>query len=355
VFLFAIALLGTALHCSPLAGVRPWVDALPGLFYLPIVIAAINQGTKPAISVAFASGLAHAVAFAFGCGDQWVRPFTETLLYLCVAVTAAKLSQVHGTLSAARQGLSNGNDGESLVQAFHGIERGRQIPVLRQMAAGLIHRFRRPVTSIEDAVCLLEDPRFPEEKRKEFVRIIQKESHQLDRALCDIQEFAQPRKPRYQKVDLSPLVDQVIQRAGPKEHGPFFLFRKDFAPGLPFLICDPRQISNMLLDLVMNSIQATPGGGQIEVAARPEKDGIAMTISDHGRGIPPAIVARVFDPFFTTRGNGLGLGLAVARQIVAAHYGKIAVGESSHVGTSISLWLPLNPIAAHEYRPHTGG
>jgi signal transduction histidine kinase len=352
VILFGIALLGSAVQCSPAMGGRSWQDALPGLYYLPIVIAAINLGVRVAVSVALASGLAHALAAAIGCGDHWLGPLTETMLYVVVGITAAKLSRVQESLGVARHGLAKtagGSNGENGLQVSPG---SRQISALN--LAGLVHRFRTPVSSIEGAVWLLEDGRFPAEKREEFVRIIQRESHQLDRALSDVQEYTQPRKPRFQRVDLSELVDQVIQRAGPKD-GPYFLLRTAIEPNLPSLSCDREQISKMLLNLLINAIQATPAGGQVSISAQAEGDRILITITDCGKGIPGSIAGKIFDPFFTTGDKGLGLGLTVARQIVTAHCGNIKVDGSSEKGTSVSVQLPVNPRDQHEQRSHPGG
>ncbi|SPE23928.1 putative Histidine kinase [Candidatus Sulfopaludibacter sp. SbA3] len=279
---------------------------------------------------------------------------TETLLYAGVGITAGWLTRIHGSLAGASQEISPAPGGRHRDNAFLGAQGAGEIPSPNQIVAGLVHRFRTPVSSIEGAVSLLEDRRLPEEKRVEFLRIIQKESHQLDRALSDILDYTQPRKGKWRMVDLSQLVDQVIERSGLKEHDPYFLIRKDIAPDMPRPNCDPEQVGNMLLNLVMNSIQAPPGGGQVVVAARPDADNVVITVKDHGCGIAPDIIARVFDPFFTTRENGLGLGLTVARQIAVAHCGNIMVIGSSEKGTCVSVRLPLNPPNPHEQRPHIG-
>jgi signal transduction histidine kinase len=111
----------------------------------------------------------------------------------------------------------------------------------------------------------------------------------------------------------------------------------------------------MILNIVMNSVQATPGGGQIEIEAHVDGDDIAISITDHGSGISPDIVERVFDPFFTTRENGLGLGLTVARQIATQHCGTIAVIEASKQHTRTLVRLPVNAPEHHEPRKHNGG
>lgn len=345
--LFGVALLGSVVHCSLAPEVGAWREVLPSLFYLPIVMAAINLGIRAAVSVAFAAGLSHVVASAIGCGDTWIRPFTETILFVCVGFTAAKMTRIHESLAAGHHPLSQRHGEESLENAFRDTASVRQLPAFGQIVAGLIRRFRTPVSSIEGAVWLLEDAHLTREKRDEFVRIIRTESQQLERALADIQEFTQPRKPRMRKADLSRLLDDVIQLAGLRESRAVFLFRKDLPPSLPALNCDPEQITKMLLNLAMNAIQATPEGGQIIWVARAGEGQVVVSIRDFGRGIPPGIVDRVFDPFFTTREGGLGLGLTVARQIAIAHGGTIRVDDISDRGTSISVALPLNPPNPH--------
>lgn len=253
------------------------------------------------------------------------------------------MTRLHESLAGSPQPLSQSQADERLDTAFRDPASVRQTPVFGQIVAGLVRRFRNPISSIEGASWLLEDTHLPKEKHEEFVRIIRTESHRLDRALSDIQEFTLPLKPRITKVDLSNLLDEVIQLAGPGEYRNFFLFRKDMAPGLPAVHCDPELITKMLLNLAMNAIQATPEGGQLIWKVCALDGQVAISIRDFGRGIPPGIVGRVFDPFFTTRESGLGLGLTVARQIAVAHGGSIQVETIVDRGASISVLLPLNP------------
>ena len=339
--LFGIALLGSVVHCAPMHQVGAWREVLPSLYYIPIVIAAINLGIRAAMSVAIASGVSHAIASAVGCGDVWVRPFTETILFICVGLTAAMATRMHESLAISRSRTSETERGESLEKAFRGTTSARQIPAFGQIVSGLVRRFRTPVSSIEGALWLIEDAHLTEEKHGEFVRIIRRESHQLERTLSDIQEFTQPRKPRIRKTDLSRLLDDVIQMAGPGEQHNFFLFRKDLPSTLPVLNCDPEQVSKMLLNLAINAMQSTPEGGELTWIARATDDHVVISLRDFGRGIPPEIVDRIFDPFFTTRENGMGLGLTVARQIAVAHGGTIAVDIADR-GTSVTVVLPLN-------------
>lgn len=353
--LFAVALLGSIVHCSLAAVVGDWRHVLPGLYYIPIVVAGITLGTRATIGVAIVAGLCHAAASALGCGDPWARPFTESILFLCVGVTAARLTHMHEAMRGSRRALSVGPHDESLERVFRSGECLQQMPAFGQIVDGLIRRFRMPVSSIEGAIGLLEDPRFPSEKREDFIRIIRRESHLLERALSDIQEFTQPSRPKYRKVDLSGLLDNVIRLAGPKEHEHFFLFRKEIPSDMPPLQCDAGQITKLLLNLVMNAVQAMPGGGQVTLAARVEPRSAVISVQDAGKGISAPNLERIFDPFFTTRESGIGLGLTVANQIATAHGGRITVEVNSDRGTTVSLLLPLSPPKLNDHGPHTGG
>src|SRR5206468_7521332 len=206
---------------------------------------------------------------------------------------------------------------DTLEQSFSHVRETSEMPVLGRLVVGLVRQFRTPVASIEGAGWVLEDSGLPDEKRQEFVGIIRKESHRLNRVLSDVLDFTRPRKPRFETVVLPKLIDEVIQLAGAKDHGP--VFKSDVPADFPPLRCDPEQIRQALLHVAMNAVQASPAGGQIEVTARIEQGYGVIRVRDHGRGIPAAILDKIFDPFFTTSENSIGLGLSVAAHIVSEH------------------------------------
>jgi len=314
-------------------------EVLASIYYIPIVVAAISLGVRKAVVVALAAGSLHVLASVAGRGGPWLPPLAQAVLFVCVAVTAAKLAQAaHDGQALAR--LSKDAAAGALEHNFHEVQDNSEMSALALVLGGLVRQFRTPVASIEGAGWVLEDSRLPDEKREEFVGIIRKESRRLNRVLSDVQDFTRLHKPRYKTVALSPLVDEVIQLAGPKDHGPFFLFRADIPPDFPPLHCDPEQIRQALLNVALNAIQASPGGGQIDIVARHEQGNAIIRVKDHGHGIAPALLERIFDPFFTTNENSLGLGLTVALHIVSEHGGKIAVEATSEHGTCIGISLP---------------
>jgi two-component system sensor histidine kinase HydH len=337
---FTVGLLGSNLYKfqSGTAGAAGEITA--SLYYIPIVIAAISLGARAAVVVSLAAGAAHGITAWLSRGDSLVQPLAGTMLFLCVGLTTAKLAE---WLKGRPVSVTSVKDSqtESLEQSFNQVQDTSEMPGLGRVVVGLVRQFRTPVASIEGAGWVLEDSRLPDEKRQEFVGIIRKESHRLNRVLSDVLDFTRPRKPRFETVAISKLVDEVIQLAGAKDHGPFFLFQADIPADFPPLRCDPEQIRQALLNVAMNAVQASAAGGQIEVTARIEQGYGVIRVRDHGRGIPAAILDKIFDPFFTTYENSLGLGLSVAAHIVSEHGGKIAIEGTSGHGTCVSVSLPV--------------
>jgi len=324
---------------------HPWPALLVGnLYYLAIVAAGILRGWKAAVGIACAAGVTHTVICAALSGDAWMLAAIEGVLFVCVGLVTGKL------LEARHQAFlplpaSPGLSGEVMRLSLSQLGGAASTSAMSEIIAGLIHRFRTPLASIQGAGWVLADAELPVARREELVGIIQKESNRLDRALADVMNFFWPRKPRFQPTNLSAIVDEVIRSASPKVSGPFFLFRVEMPPDLPLVNCDGEQIKEMLLNLVINAIQASPGGAEIVIHVRPERGNVVFQVRDHGKGIPAEVLDRVFDPFFSTRDDGLGLGLAVARQIAIAHRGTISIQENSPNGVCQQVVLPLDAAA----------
>ena len=334
---FTVGLLG-----SNLKSLQPGTAAgevLASLYYIPIVIAAMSHGSRAAVVVSLAAGGSQGLMAWLARGDPLVGPLEELMLFLCVGVTTAKLAEWLKDRPVPVPPVKDSQP-ESLAQSFNQVQDTSEMPALGRVVTGLVRQFRTPVASIEGAGWVLEDSGLPDEKRQDLVGIIRKESRRLDRVLSDVLDFTRPRKPRYETVVLSKLVGEVIRLAGPRDHGPFLLFKTDIPPDFPSVRCDSEQIRQALLNVAMNAVQASPGGGQIEISARVEEQHTVIRVKDHGRGIPPAILPAIFDRFFTTHENSLGLGLSVAAHIVREHRGKIAVEVTSEQGTCMSMSLP---------------
>jgi len=142
----------------------------------------------------------------------------------------------------------------------------------------------------------------------------------------------------------------VCELARPSLAAAGIALRTMVGPGLPVLDVDAGQLEQVMLNLITNSIDAMPEGGELRVTAGASGGYVEITVADSGRGIDPAHVGRVFDPLFTTkeRGKGTGLGLTIARDVVAAHGGTIAVASRREEGTEVRVRLPVTRAAAEQ-------
>jgi signal transduction histidine kinase len=219
---------------------------------------------------------------------------------------------------------------------------------LGQLSAGLAHEIRNPLASVSGAAGILRrNPRL-EPKDAECVEIISKECQRLNRLVGNFLDFARPRTPRYQRVDLAATLDSVIELAGHAIEKQSIALRRETLPELPAVECDPELLRQVLLNLIINAIQAMPSGGEVVISARPDLERMLIQVKDEGCGIKPEDRDRIFDPFFTTKENGSGLGLSVAHQIVQQHGGILTAEANPEKGMTFSVLLPLRHESLHE-------
>jgi signal transduction histidine kinase len=158
--------------------------------------------------------------------------------------------------------------------------------------------------------------------------------------LTNFLNFARPRPPRLQIVQLEPLLDNVLELASHGVRGKTVRFEKKVGAGLPPVECDPEQLEQVLLNLMINAIEASPEGGTVTLSAATEPGRIAVGVVDHGHGVAQAHIDRLFDPFFTTKEHGTGLGLPVAHQIMRQMGGSLLAQSNPDRGMRFSVVLP---------------
>jgi signal transduction histidine kinase len=176
---------------------------------------------------------------------------------------------------------------------------------------------------------------------------VQQEALQIKQILSELLDYARPRPPVFRAADLNATAEHAVALARQQVLSqPIrieFVKRKDLLP----VEHDTAQIQQVLLNLLLNAIQAISGSGKIEVTVETLDASATVTVSDTGRGIASEHLPNIFRPFFTTRGQGTGLGLSLARRIVEDHGGHIEVSSQPGVGSRFTVWLPLRkPVPA---------
>jgi nitrogen fixation/metabolism regulation signal transduction histidine kinase len=301
------------------------------------------------VLLAFAAALAVGTIAAAAVGRLLASRVTRPLEALRDG--AARVAA--GDLEARVTVRATGELGE-LVAAFNAMTRdlalGRarlaqaeRVAAWREVARRLAHEIKNPLTPIAMSVETLRDAR--EQGRADFgeifdegTRAIGEEVRRLKRIVDEFTRFARLPAPERAPVAADELVGAVLALF--PEPPPGVSIVRDAAPGLPRVLADRDQIVQLLLNLVRNALEAMPDGGTLAVSARRVPDGVAFSVSDTGRGIAPGDLARVFEPYFTTKEGGTGLGLAIARRIAEEHGGRLEVESEPGRGATFTLTLP---------------
>ena len=216
---------------------------------------------------------------------------------------------------------------------------------LSQLALGAAHEINNPLLGILSHLELeLNDTQG--EQRAEIEQCIEC-ARRISVTLRSLMNYARPSPLVLSKVNLNRLVSDTLAFLAhqPLLHGR--ILESSVPPELPAIRVDANQLSQVLMNLLLNAAQATAEGGRITVSARPLPNGEAVEIQvvDTGCGIPPDILPHVFEPFFTTkRGKGTGLGLSITQTYVRSHEGEIQIESAPNCGTTVTITLPVRRV-----------
>jgi signal transduction histidine kinase len=221
--------------------------------------------------------------------------------------------------------------------------RSEKLAALGQLAAGIAHEIRNPLTSINILIHSLTENLPSENSHWEDLKVIEEEIHRINEIVDQFLRFAKPLPPILEKAEIIPIFEETLHLLRPQIERLRISVQKDFR-SLPPVIIDKEQMKQVILNLLMNTIQAMPEGGRLGLSGQVSRDDqwIQLSIQDSGIGIPPEDMNKLFDPFFSTKEGGIGLGLSIAHRIIDQHHGKIEVESTPGKGTLFTLWLPIS-------------
>ncbi len=337
------------------------------LYYLPIFAAALWFGLKGGLATSVAVSLVYVPHILF----QWkilpgmeLEKYLEILLFNVVGILTGLLAQ-----RANRQRDLYRRTSEKLEEAYQDLqERSGQLLILEkklrkqettsalgELSATIAHEFMNPLGSIKGAVEILADEFPKEHEKRTFLEILIKEIERLDRTVRSVLRFRRRERVAKSVCDPNALLDTILVLTRGEADRQGVQVERRLAADARELLLDADKIQQLFLNLVMNAIQAMPEGGRLTVTSRwkdtppseagrnesgaPE-GGCLFSFEDTGVGIPGDALARLFEPFYTTKEEGTGLGLAIARRIVEAHGGTIRVESEPGEGTRFDVWLP---------------
>jgi signal transduction histidine kinase len=225
------------------------------------------------------------------------------------------------------------------------MSRAEHLATLGELAAGLAHEIKNPLAGIAGVIEIIGRDLPPDSPARDVLKEVQDEVLHIKRILAELLDYARPRQPAFRPADLNDTVEHAVALARQQAISRPVEISFERARNLPSVEHDCAQVQQVLLNLLLNALQAIDGAGSVRVQTE-ARDGFAIVaVSDTGRGIPPENLPNIFRPFYTTKGTGTGLGLSLARRIVENHGGKIEVSSMPGMGTQFLVWLPIRKSA----------
>jgi two-component system sensor histidine kinase HydH len=229
---------------------------------------------------------------------------------------------------------------EQIREAEDAVRRSDRLAALGQLSAGLAHELRNPLGTIKASSEMLASTVAPEnDVAREMAGFIASEVDRANSLITRFLQFARPLQVRLEKADLTQVLDRAVAMAAREADG--ITIYKNFSPEIPPFPLDAELLERVFYNLVLNAAQASPPGGTVTVKTRAGGGIAEVAVIDRGSGIDPKNLDSIFNPFFTTKPSGVGLGLAIVAKIVDEHGGKITVESEPGNGSVFHVLLPM--------------
>jgi signal transduction histidine kinase len=224
---------------------------------------------------------------------------------------------------------------KNLIDAEAAVRRSERLAALGQLSAGLAHELRNPLGSIRgSAELLVRSTAHESALTRELAQIVSDEVDRTNSLVTRFLDFARPLEPRRESTDIASVIDRAANHAK-------VAIITNYSPDIPPLEIDPTLTEQVFINLLTNAAQASAPNAPITVATRLAKDEAEICIVDRGCGIPADKMETIFNPFVTTKQDGVGLGLAIVAKIVDGHGGRMAVESEPGKGSTFRIFLPI--------------
>ncbi len=314
---------------------------LADLCYIPIVLAAIWFGLRGAvITTTFIAGF----SFLFLLLNPPLNPheiisdYVEIIFFYLVGA-------VSGVVLDRDRRLRR-----MLADTQRNLDQAERLSIIGQMVASIVHEFKNPLVSIAGAARIIREKSLAEDKRDEYLTVIEEEAGRLDKAVRQLLSYPRPGPPNLAQIDVrEPLL--VIQKQLGMQceiQGVKITLK---CPDIPRIWGDRDRLYHAFSNIIINAMQALPQGGKIELSCRVASSSgrvVVVEIMDNGPGISKDIQPKIFQPFFSTKSDGTGLGLAIAKTIIREHGGAIEIESVEGRGTKFIVTLPVENTILHK-------
>jgi len=336
-----------------------WTDGIASPYYWLFLLAVMSAATSLGLAGLVAATIVAAGAYLslllllrpdeFVPANQWpyvilnvgTFPIAGFLTY--ELLEANRVAARKAQLAAEQLAVAN----KQLQKAEAQVRRTERLAALGQLSAGLAHEIRNPLSTIKgSAEMLLKNVDSGGAVAQELAGFISTEVDRTNALVTRFLDFARPLALRLEKTEITEVVDEAIAQV--EKHTPPLDVRiyKNYSPDIPPFLMDRQLIERVLYNLILNAAQASPAQGSVTVKTRQladtqEGDTVEVSVIDRGCGIAPKDRESIFNPFFTTKSSGVGLGLAIVSKIVDEHGGRIAVESEPGAGSVFRVFLPV--------------
>lgn len=261
-----------------------------------------------------------------------------------------RLASMPGEIGEVVQAINNMADNlKEKKRLEEELMRSERLVALGRLVTGVAHELRNPLAIVKATVQVMEGEFKTQQGLKEYTKVICEQIDRGNSVIKELLDFGRPSKPIVSPTGLNSLLESVLTFTYPMLRQNKIALEKRFESNLPLVNIDRDRMKQVFVNLILNAIQAMEGGGKLIIESHVNEEAIEVWFIDSGSGIEVNDLPRVFDPFYTTRDDGAGLGLSISYQIIHMHLGKIWVSETSPKGTTVVVSIPksnLMPLKA---------
>jgi PAS domain S-box-containing protein len=236
---------------------------------------------------------------------------------------------------------------EALKTAQEKLIRSEKLAVIGQLASGVSHELRNPLGAIKNAALYVRrkiansELSATEPRMLEFLDLIDEEVESANKVITDLLSFSRVVKPTVSLVNAGSIIKDALNHVAVPENVKVVTA---VDPNLPMVLVDSSQIRQVFINVILNAMEAMPQGGRFEIKASAKNESVIVDFADSGCGIPDSVMGRIFDPLFTTKPRGIGLGLAMSKNIMDRHGGDMGVTSKEGKGTTFTVSLPTRVV-----------
>ena len=321
--------------------------------FVVLLLFIVFMGGKTAFSISEETGLgwgvvatAVMISFVLAC-MSWLFGESINNAFSTLKKRSEELQATKEELRASNDELQTAHD--KIVETQEQLIRSEKLAAIGQLASGVGHELRNPLGAIKNAGFYIRrritntDLPNTEPRVMEFLGIIDEEVNSANKVITDLLGFSRVGKPTVAPANIAGIIEDALRYIPVPEN---VALVKNINNDLPMAMVDGEQIKQVFHNIALNAMQAMPEGGRLDIKASDKGKFVEVEFIDTGGGIPDSVKKKIFDPLFTTKAKGVGLGLSVCKTIIEHHEGDIKVESKEGEGTTFTLSLPTEKILA---------